>query len=80
MREIDLVGAALRDAAAKRQAADFVLRDSEERLRRFVDQAPAAIAMFDRDMRYVAFSRRWLREYVLKNEKLNRPLTLRSLP
>ena len=70
VREIDSVGAALRDAAAKRQAADFVLRDSEERLRRFVDQAPAAIAMFDRDMRYVAYSRRWLREYVLKNENL----------
>lgn len=33
----------------------------------FVDQAPVAIAMLDRDLRYIAASRRYLRDYGLAN-------------
>ena len=43
--------------------------DSEELLRLFIDQAPVPIAMFDREMRYIAASRRWVTDYGLSDVK-----------
>ena len=45
------------------------LRESEERLRLFVENAPVGVAMFDRDMRYLAHSRQWQKEFHV--EELN---------
>jgi PAS domain S-box-containing protein len=36
---------------------------AEAQLRSLIDQAPVAVAMFDRGMRYIAVSSRWLRDY-----------------
>src|SRR5207302_5918737 len=51
-----------RDISVQKQAEE-ALRNSERRLRQFVEEAPIPVAMFDMEMRYVAVSRRWVETY-----------------
>ncbi len=46
------------------------LRESEEKLSLFIEHAPAALAMFDREMRYIAASKRWLDDNKVSLEEI----------
>ncbi len=54
----------------ERKRIEQALAEREEQLRLFVEHAPAAIAMFDRDMVYLAASRRWNDDYGLGGKNL----------
>jgi two-component system, cell cycle sensor histidine kinase and response regulator CckA len=53
-----------RDITLRRQA-EQVLAEREQQLSLFIQQSPVALAMFDRDMRYLAVSQRWLTDFRL---------------
>jgi PAS domain S-box-containing protein len=59
----------LRLRAARAQAEE-ALRESEELLGLFVEHAPAALAMFDEEMRYLYASHRWKEDYNLGDREL----------
>ena len=54
----------------ERKRVDAELRQNEELLELFIQHAPAALAMLDCNMRYIAASRRWMDNFGLKGREI----------
>lgn len=57
------------DITEKKITAEL-LQVREQQLRLFVEYSPAALAMFDKDMRYLMTSQRWLSDYGLDGKQV----------
>jgi PAS domain S-box-containing protein len=58
------------ETAKKKLEAEETLREHERVRQLFVEHSPAAIAMFDRDMKYIVASRRFLMDYNLGDQNV----------
>jgi len=68
--EVNTLMAELRETAAKRQAAEGLLRDSERQLRLVTDNAPVAIAHCDTEARYKFVNRHYAERLGLTPEQI----------
>jgi PAS domain S-box-containing protein len=50
--------------------AELKIKEANERNRIFIEQAPNAIAMFDTELRYMAASQQWLKDYNLIGKEI----------
>jgi two-component system, sensor histidine kinase and response regulator len=56
----------------QKKAVETALTESGRRLSLFFEHAPAALALFDREMRYLAVSRKWRRDHSAMGELIGR--------
>ncbi len=55
---------------SERKLAEYTIKRSETILKLFIEHSPAAIAMFDSDMKYISASQRYLVDYDLSGQNL----------
>lgn len=55
---------------SQRKKAELAVATERSRLKAFVEHAPAAVAMFDSELKYIAASQRWLEEYKITGQDI----------
>lgn len=61
--------AIVEDISASKQM-EAILASNERTMQLFVEHTPAAVAMFDNDMRYMLVSKRWITDYNLQEQDI----------
>lgn len=56
--------------ALYRKRMESALHEQKNRLQMLIDHAPAALALFDNEMRYLSVSRRWMSNFGLEGQNL----------
>lgn len=59
-----------RNALRNMKTAQIVSRQNFDQLQRMIAETPVAMAMFDREMRYVAYSKTWLSDYEIPQQNI----------
>lgn len=60
----------IQDLLQAGNAKNQALAHSEKRLRQFIKHVPAAVAIFDKEMRHLSYSDRWVEDYGLKGKEI----------
>ena len=55
---------------SERKRAEATLREREEQLRLYAEHSPVAVAMFDREMKYLVISHRWREDFQFGSEQI----------
>lgn len=69
-RDVEVVALIVCEDITARKKAEAALAEREEHLRLFIEHSPVSLAVFDREMRYLAVSRRFMAEYRLGDQPL----------
>ena len=62
----------LEHSESERKRAEEQLKESEEIMRYIIKHDPNAIAVYDRNLQYIAVSNRYLHDYNVKEADINR--------
>ncbi|MFB2919379.1 GAF domain-containing hybrid sensor histidine kinase/response regulator [Aerosakkonema funiforme] len=61
----------LKAEIVERKKVELALEQERQQLRQIITNAPVAMAMLDTEMRYIAYSDRWLKDYNLQGQNLS---------